>query len=281
MPNLTHSVPQFIEMQPAIAQHCSLYMLEFFGVAVEISSSYPAEHLKVQLWTNALDKFNSEGDWHAIDLVYQHPDAHGNLVFVGGFRPTSEGEYEFTYRAALHTDGLDWHWAGDFGQNGYLSIRLPSPSDGWTQGASYVEIMPHVYVGNFIAASQAEELGIDAILNLASELTLAHPVESGIVYKKLGTLDGAQHPIDDTILLESVQWIEEQLQHGKQKILIHCRAGIGRSGSVGVAYCFFRHPHWSYDQTLHYVWSKKADIYPHRQLQDSLERLFPRLSVVS
>ena len=191
-------------------------------------------------------------------------------------RPTSEGEYEFTYRATLHTGTQNWQWAGQYSQNGYLSIKLPAPNDRWAQGASYVEVLPHIYVGNFIAASQAEELGIDAILNLAAELTLPHPVESGITYKKMGTLDGAQHPISDQLLLDSVQWIEEQLQQSKQRILIHCRAGIGRSGSVAVAYCFFKHPHWNYDQTLQHIWSKKADIYPHRNLQDSLERLFPR-----
>ncbi|WP_199330951.1 dual specificity protein phosphatase [Leptolyngbya sp. FACHB-16] len=263
-------------MSPSIAEQRSLYMLEFFGASVVLSSAYPVEHLKVQLWTNALSKFNSEGDWHGIDLAYQRQDANGNLVFEGGFRPTSEGDYAFTYRVASNVDP-EWQWAGEYGQDGQLHVKLPSPrGDHWTQGAHYVEIYPHVYVGNFIAASQAEELGIDAILNLASELTLSHPIESGIAYRKMGTLDGAQHPISDDILLASVQWIEEQLQTGKQKILVHCRAGIGRSGSVGIAYCFSKHPDWNYDQTLQYIWSKKANIYPHRNLQDSLERLFPR-----
>jgi hypothetical protein len=278
-PMMSSSLLQLVEMNPSIWEQRSLYMLEFFGASVTVSSSHPAEQLQVQLWTNALNKFNSEGDWHAIDLRYQRQDENGNWVFEGGFRPTSEGNYAFTYRAALYSESPEWQWAGEFGQNGQLSVKVPSPRDRWTQGANYVEILPHVYVGNFIAASQAQELGIDAVLNLAAELTLSHPIESGFAYKKLGTLDGAQHPISDKILLESVQWIEEQLQQGKQKILIHCRAGIGRSGSVGVAYCFLKNPDWSYDQTLQYIWSKKADIYPHRNLQDSLEQLFPRSSV--
>ncbi len=82
------------------------------------------------------------------------------------------------------------------------------------------------------------------------------------------------HPL----LLEALAWIEEQLQQGKEKILINCRAGIGRSGSVGLAYCFSRYPQWSYKQTLDFIWRKKADIYPHRHLQESLEKLFPRSS---
>ena len=58
-------------------------------------------------------------------------------------------------------------------------------------------------------------------------------------------------------------------------ILLHLQ---GRSGSVGIAYCFVKHRHWSYRQVLEYVWSKKPDVYPHSQLQGSLEKLFPRES---
>lgn len=272
---MASSLPHFVQMNPAIAEQRAIYMLEFFGVSVTVSSPGALQDLKVQLWTNALNKFNSEGDWHAIDLIYQRQDTDGNGVFEGGFRPTSSGEYAFTYRVALG-DNSQWFWAGEVGHNGQLRVCLPSPGDRWTQSANNVEILPRVYVGNFIAASQAQELKIDAVLNLAAELTLTYSLESRITYKKLGTLDGAQHPIADEILLQSVQWIEEQLQQGKQKILIHCRAGIGRSGSVAIAYCFAKHPQWSYDETLQYVWSHKADIYPHRRLQNSLERLFPR-----
>lgn len=89
-------------------------------------------------------------------------------------------------------------------------------------------------------------------------------------------MDGAQHPIPDEVLTEAIVWIEKQLQKGKEKVLVNCRSGIGRSGSVGLAYCFYKYPHWSYRQALDYVWSKKADIYPHKNLRESLERLFPR-----
>lgn len=58
--------------------------------------------------------------------------------------------------------------------------------------------------------------------------------------------------------------------------MVNCRAEIGRSGSIVLAYCFDKHPQWIYQQALDYVCRKKADIYPHKHLQRSLESLFER-----
>ncbi|HEY9833703.1 MAG TPA: dual specificity protein phosphatase [Stenomitos sp.] len=264
------------EIHPPLNSHLTLYMLEHFGATVKLSSPYPAPELKVQIWTNALTKLNPEGNWHGIDLESHFQESNDTWIFHGSFMPTSEGDYQFTYRIGLKNNQNQWQWAGGFNENGELHVKLPSPSMTWTQGPSCVQVLPQVYVGNFIAASQASELGVEAILNMAEELTLSFPASSNIVYKKLATLDGARHPISDEVLLEAVNWIDEQVKQGKKKVLVHCRAGIGRSGSVSLAYCFYKNPLWNYEQTLEYIWSKKADIYPHTHLQESLERLFPR-----
>jgi len=263
------------DVNPSLNCDLTIYMLENFGATIKLASKYPTQNLKVQIWTNALTKLNSEGNWHSIDFDYQSRETEDTLIFQGGFIPTSEGFYQFTYRIGLEDDDR-WQWLGEFKQNGYLKVQPASPLMKWTQGPSYVEFLPHVYVGNFIAASQAQQLGIDAVLNLATEFNLTFPSDSNIVSKKLGVLDGSQHPIGDEVLFEAVNWIDEQVKNGKKKVLINCRAGIGRSGSASIAYCFYKHPDWSYQQTLDYIWSKKADIYPHKHLQESLERLFPR-----
>ncbi|MGP1382827.1 MAG: dual specificity protein phosphatase family protein [Thainema sp.] len=251
-------------------------MLENLSAIAKIASPVPAEELTVQLWSNVITQHHSEGEWHAVDLLYHGQDASGIYHFQNDLRPTSDGLFEYTYRVRPKFQPDQWQWGGGFQQNGQLHIHLPAPGAQWTQGPSYAEILPSVYVGNFIAASQAESLGIDAVLNMGEELNLTFAPEAGIAYCKLGTRDGAQHPIADELIQRAIAWIEEQRQQGKRKILIHCRAGIGRSGSIGVAYCFSQNLHWSYQQALDYAWSKKPDIYPHRQLQDSLERLFPR-----
>ena len=270
-------VVQFQEIHPSINSHLTLYMLETFGASVKLISQYSPDDLRVQLWTNTLNKFNSEGNWHPIELSYQSQESNKHLSsFKGSFTPTSEGDYQFTYRVGLKQQPGQWQWAGKWRENGYLSVEAPSSQMIWTQGPSYVEILPLVYIGNFIAASNATELGFDAVLNLAGEFLLNFPVDTDIVYKQLSLPDGAQHPIPDEVIREAIFWIEKQLQQGKKKVLLNCRAGIGRSGSVGLAYCFYKYPLWSYQKTLDYVWSKKADIYPHKHLQESLERLFPR-----
>lgn len=273
------AIAHFIDIQPALCQEHSRFMLEFFGASVTVASPHPPEALRVQIWTNTLNKHNSEGDWHPIDLAYQQRTPAGQYVFAGGFRPTSAGDYHYTYRVGLHAPNPQWHWAGGLHANGQLRVQPPAPHALWTQGPNHVEVMPSIFVGNFIAASQAEQLGFDAVLNLAEELTVTYPADAGIAYKKLGTTDGAQHPIAADLIVDALRWIKTQQQQGKRRILLHCRAGIGRSGSLGVAYCFQHHPTWSYDQTLDYVWSKKPDIYPHRQLQETLESLFPRPSL--
>ena len=267
---------QIKDVNPSINSYITLYMLENFGANIKLTSQYPPQYLRVQIWTNALTKHNSEGNWHAIDCSSQSKEAEHTYIFQGGFMPTSEGFYEFAYRVGLEDDDR-WQWLGQFKQNGSLKVEPPSPAMKWTQGPSYVEFLPHVYVGNFIAASQAEQLGIDAVLNLATEFNLTFSSDANIISKKIGLLDGAQHPISDELLLEAVTWIDEQVTNRKKKVLINCRAGIGRSGSTSIAYCYYKHPDWSYQQTLDYIWSKKPDIYPHKYLQESLERLFPRV----
>ena len=269
-------VVQFQEIHPAINSHLTLYLLETLGASVKLSSQYSPDDLCVQLWTNTFNKFNSEGNWHPIKLSYQSQESKHLLLFQGSFTPTSEGNYQFTYRVGLKQQPEQWQWVGKWRENGYLKVQAPSPQMIWTQGASYVEVMPRVYLGNFIAASQARELGFDAVLNLAEEFLLDFSADTGIAYKHLRLKDGAQHPIPDEVIEEAIVWLEKQLQQGKKKVLVNCRAGIGRSGSVGLAYCFYKYPQWSYRQTLDYVWTLKADIYPHQQLQKSLERLFPR-----
>jgi len=162
-------------------------------------------------------------------------------------------------------------------KNGIIKVLLPNEYCKWTHGPQSTEILPNLYVGNFIASCQAVEFGFNAVLNMAEELDpVFNPVgKEKIIYKKLPVSDGAQNPIRSSIISQAIKWIEEQLKKG-HIILVHCRAGIGRSGSIVLAYVYKTHPHLDYSQVLKFIWSKKSNIYPHRELQQTIEKLFPR-----
>jgi hypothetical protein len=254
-------------------------MLEIFGASLVVSSLRPSEpvsfdSLQVELWTNLVTRQNPEGNWHPVALaLVQQGD--GKARFEGGIQATSDGSFQFTYRYALQGNPETWHWFGTPWNNGHITILPPTADMAWTQGPQFAEVWPGVYVGNFIAAAAAAELGFGAVLNMAEELTPTFEPKDDIAYQKLPCRDGAIHPISSEFLRRGVNWIDAQRAEAR-KVLIHCRAGIGRSGSLGVAYCFAQNPDWTYQQTLEHVWGKKPDIYPHSQLQPRLENLFPR-----
>ena len=218
--HINNSLIQILNVTPSLKSSVTLYMLEQLGAIVRIKSIYRPEMLIVQIWTNSKTKYNSEKDWYPIDLPYRDSDVKDVLTFEGSFMPTSEGNYQFTYRVGLKQNPDEWQWAGAFGENGYLRVAPPSSDLDWTLGATCIKVLPHIYIGNFIAASQAPALGIDAVLNLAREFPLSFSQDPCISYKQIGLLDGAQHRIPPDILLESIFWVEEQLRIKKKKILI-------------------------------------------------------------
>jgi len=254
-------------------------MLESFKVKVIVDSGAPPDKLKTQLWTDAVHKLNADGNWHALDMQWTHTDPKGHHHFDVHFVVTGHGLFEFTVRVINESEGSNPKtvWGGGFGVNARLRVYLPDTSNpklSWTIGPQAVEVAPKVYVGNFIASSQAAELGFDTVLNMANELDLQFP--TNIVYKKLGCTDGANYPIEDKVIREAVLFIENRVKDGAQKILVHCRAGIGRSGSIGIAYLYYLNKSWNYNQTVTYIWTLKPDIYPHKNLNQTLEDLFPR-----
>lgn len=263
----------WIHASPTLQQSLSRYMLEMVGITLTLKSPLPPNELQVEAWTNLPTRLNSDGIWYSLDIPYDYTCSDGSYCFRSNLQPTSPGHFGLTYRIRHRANPSFIQWAGDLGENVKIFIAPPAPDMDWTQGASYAEILPGFYVGNFIAASQAEILGFDAVLNMAEELELAFTPDGPVAYHKLSCQDGAHHPIPEAHLQAAIAWIERQRAAGKQRILVHCRAGIGRSGSIGVAYCLHRHRRWTYQQALDYVWSKKPDIYPHRQLQSSLEKL--------
>lgn len=166
----------------------------------------------------------------------------------------------------------------------------------WSQGPIALKVVENLFIGNFIAASGAFDMGFTAILNMAgNQLFLKRKVnfnqpnnkqfdfcveelnseDNRLKCRKYPCKDGAVNEIPEKNIKDAVDWILEHLER-KEKILVHCRAGIGRSGSVIVAYLYATNPEWTYEKALDTAWCCKPDIYPHKALQATLERLWPR-----
>jgi hypothetical protein len=101
-------------------------------------------------------------------------------------------------------------------------------------------------------------------------------------HKVISVAPGAHNCISDAILKEAVEFLQQELEEGK-KVLVHCRDGNGRSGSIAVAYIASQlkkqHP-WRkndgaeiYQQALNEIWKWKCDVYPHKGLRQSVESM--------
>lgn len=101
-------------------------------------------------------------------------------------------------------------------------------------------------------------------------------------HKVISVSPGAHSIISDAVLKEAVEFLKTQVALGK-KVLVHCRDGNGRSGSVAVAFVASQlekndgrangQKSSHYDESLQEVWKWKCDVYPHKGLEQSLERI--------
>jgi hypothetical protein len=244
-----------------------------------------------EVMTNLVDIQNQTGGWvtHKMNAEVQPPSAGSRswrrpesesptsqIPFFLMLTPTTLGKYQFKVRAILCNSEVVQSYkylGGNAEQEFKIKILAPDPeSQTWTSGPIAAEIHPNIYVGNFMMACNAQKYGFTAILNMADELDV--PLDSFTApipaYKKIGLVDGTANVISVEQLLAAVRWIESR---EGSKILIHCRAGLGRSGSIGIAYKFKKSPMLSFDEVTNLVWKAKPDITPHKGLRQTLESI--------
>jgi len=125
------------------------------------------------------------------------------------------------------------------------------------------------------------------VLNVADNLDMVYPSPASestghdiphhsvpVIYRKVAMRDGAHNPIERHLVAEAVEWLRS-VDHDRAKILVNCRAGIGRAGSVAVAYVFATNPSFSFDEAYQFVFAKRF-VYPHAGLASILYELYPR-----
>jgi hypothetical protein len=292
-------VLEIIEVSPPLPCHLQFVMLESFTCCMVIRYDASIVDPRPQVWTNMINKKNPSGKWHALAMNLVKTESDGKIHhYRANCVLTGQGRFEYTTRVGIKmvdeedevegglipeeeiekdedddSDIVLWKWAGGFGNNGKIVVHPPNDKMPWTKGAQAVEVSQNVYVGNYIAASHASDMGFDAVLNMSSELDDFYG--PNMQYLKLGLPDGAHNAIDGAVIKEAVQWIDERVRENK-KVLVHCRAGIGRSGSIGIAYLYYSNPSWTFKDTLRAIWSVKPEVYPHQNLDASLEKLYSR-----
>ena len=270
---------------PSVPSWNHMFMLEAmtFKLTVSISDDgVTADEICAQVWTNLYHRGNPEGEWHSIDLIYE-PDtlrweceSQRMCTFSEAIILTSDGEaYRFTFRVKVkRSSDNDWIWANGYMMDGVIKISPPT-GEKWTKGPEFNHIFEGVHLGNFMASSIADELEFDAVLNVADNLDLVPSKFSRqILYKKVPMRDGARNQIPDELIQEAVDWLRDQNKE-QRKIIVNCRAGIGRAGSTVVAFVFCQNPSWSFEEAYDYVFSKRF-VYPHYKLKDTLYKLYPR-----
>lgn len=123
-----------------------------------------------------------------------------------------------------------------------------------------VEILPHLYLGSEIHASQKEllqRLGITSIVNVSRNIP--NFFEEAFHYKSI--------PVDDTYTADIGRWFEEaaafidSVKNSKGRVLVHCQAGISRSATICLAYLISRHQ-LRLDEAYEYVKKRRSVISP-------------------
>lgn len=122
---------------------------------------------------------------------------------------------------------------------------------------SYNEILPNLYISNFIYAFNyfsLKNLGITLIVNCAKQAPNMYP----------NTFSYYNIPVDDNItqnkemydyLKTTVDYIGYSLSHNRP-VLIHCMAGISRSASVMAAY-LIKYKGYTIDEAITFIRSKR------------------------
>ncbi len=124
-----------------------------------------------------------------------------------------------------------------------LSPPAPPASTGAPQAYSLTWVTDQLAVGCApMSNEQLESLhaqGVDCILNLCGEFCDLHEIEAaaGFEVRYLPVPD--EEAPDLAELEKALEWLDESIYLGK-KVLIHCRHGIGRTGTVLNAYLLRR-----------------------------------------
>ncbi|XP_041369264.1 dual specificity protein phosphatase 1-like [Gigantopelta aegis] len=132
-----------------------------------------------------------------------------------------------------------------------------------------VEILPHLYLGNYQHACQGDllkTLGITSLINVST--TCQNQFEADFRYMNI--------PVNDTSSAELLSWFSQanefidavKLKEGK--VLVHCQAGVSRSATICLAYLMSAN-RLSLDKAYEHVRARRDVIDPNLNFMQQLK----------
>ena len=131
------------------------------------------------------------------------------------------------------------------------------------------EIIENIWLGNYSAAEDVKDLknkGIKKVLSiLGKNDDIVFKEEDGFIHKKFTT-------IEDLSNQNIIQYFGECLNFikGKEKVLVHCRAGASRSASIVIAYIMWQKK-LKFDDALGLTQKKRFLVYPNPSFRNQLK----------
>jgi protein-tyrosine phosphatase len=127
------------------------------------------------------------------------------------------------------------------------------------------QITDRLFVGNINDAIQPPAQ-ISALLLVAEEYSI--PAPGGLAYGKIPFKDFGE--ADPNVLADAVGWVERHM--ADKRVMVCCRAGMGRSVSVAMAYlCCVEG--MAYADVLSLVMSRRPGALPLPKLEETIEQV--------
>lgn len=247
----------------------SSYVREPFTAKLSFGTTLSSEDLLVHLSTRMPDGATQETP---MDRLFQSDRLH---TYVATIAPAQIGIME--YRGVIKV-------ADQFYETGNQQLLvMPPREEEWQHQPVFRQVDQNLWVGNARASFEFEQHGFDRVLNVADQFHFSFPPET---CKNIPLLDWGTNAIPKERIQEAVDWLHRQVGVGK-RVIVNCRAGMGRSGSIAVSYIYATNPQLNYHQAVHRVRhgdsagvSGKVDIYPHVGLKEKLRRALSRPSPI-
>ncbi|MEJ2249165.1 MAG: dual specificity protein phosphatase [Candidatus Lokiarchaeota archaeon] len=136
------------------------------------------------------------------------------------------------------------------------------------------KVHERLYIGAYwprLNFEKFKKIGITAIVNLMEE-DLYDPRPLGFAYLHRGFPDDWYPP--HNYLRDILNFIDKHIKSGR--VLVHCAMGISRSGGIVIAWLLKKHPEWTWDKAMEYVYKSRL-IYPAVEIRESILDYFEEL----